>query len=167
MSTDNTFYAQGGPLAGVNLSAVSTTAEFPLGTTVEGTKNSEWEYVFSACGITQYQAVVINGSGTARPSLTALAVSMKKIGVAQVAIACGSYGWVARKGYGLTCNLVASSAATSQLYTSATAGALDSTLVTAAGIVGAVSITAASAGGTTVATISLGATAVQFDRDQD
>ena len=167
MATDNTFYPQGGPLAGVNLSQVDAAKTVPLGTTVVGNANSEFEYVFSACGITQYQAVVINGAGSAFPATTALAVSLKKIGLAQVAIACGSYGWVGRKGFGLSANMVASAAATSQLFTTTTAGALGTTLVTAGGVVGGVSIGAASAGGTTVVTVSLGTTAVQFDRDQD
>lgn len=157
MSTDNTFFANGGPIAGVNLTNTSTTAEFPVGTVVEGTNASKWEYVFAGVSaIAQYDAVVINGCGTARPSLTALAVCMKKIGIAQVAIACGSYGWVARQGFLLNCSLAASSGATSQLYTTSTSGVLGSTLVTAAQVVGAVSITAASAGGTTVAPVSLG-----------
>jgi hypothetical protein len=167
MSTNNTFFATDGPLVGVNLTDVQTTADFRLGCTVTGTNNSEFEYVFSACGITAGQAVVINGCGSAFPATTALAVCMKKIGIAQTAIACGSYGWVARRGYGLSCNLVASAGATAQLYTTSTAGALGTTLVSAGGVVGGVSITAASAGGTTLATVSLGAPAVQFDRDQD
>lgn len=167
MSTDNTFFANGGPIVGVNLTNTSTTADFAVGTAIRGTNDSEFEFVYSACGITQYQAVVINGCGSAFPATTALAVCMKKIGVAQVAIACGSYGWVARRGYALNCNMVASAGATAQLFTTSTAGALGTTLVTAGGVVGGVSISAASAGGTTVCTISLGAPAVQFDRDQD
>lgn len=153
MSTDNTFFAIGGPLAGVNLTNTSTTAEFPVGTIVKGTKSSMWEYVQALSGIAQYNAVCINGSGNAAPSTTAHAVSMKKVGFAQVAIASGSYGWVARSGFQLTVMLAASCAAGAQLYTTATAGTLDDAVVTAAAIPGAICTVAASAGGVTNTTI--------------
>lgn len=153
MATDNTHFAVGGPLAGVNLTNVSTTAEFPVGTTVSGNKNSVWEYVYAASGIAQYNAVCITGSGNAMPSTTTHAVTAKKVGFAQVAIASGSYGWVARAGFQLTVMLAASCAAGAQLYTTATAGTLDDAVVTAAAIPGAVCTVAASGGGVTNTTI--------------
>lgn len=147
------------PLAGLGLTEVTDTPRHQTGLMVNGSNGAVYEYVYSICGITVNQAVVINGCGSAFPATTALAVCMKKIGIAQTAIACGSYGWVARQGYVLNCNLVASAGATAQLYTTSTAGALGTTLVTAAQIVGAVSVTAASGGGTTVCVVSLGAPA--------
>lgn len=144
----------------VDLAANEATRRNQLGLTVQGTDGSLWEYVYAGSGIAQYQAVVVNGCGTAYPATTALAVCMKKIGVAQNAITCNYYGWVARQGYNLSANLVASATATSQLYTTSTAGALGSTLVTAAQIAGALSVTAASGGGTTVCGVSLGTPSV-------
>lgn len=148
------------PSIGVDLTSNETTPQYATGFTVQGTNNTLYEYVYSICGITAGQAVVINGCGSAFPATTALAVCMKKIGAAQVAITCGNYGFVARSGFGINVNLVASAGATAQLYTTATAGALGTTLVTASLIAGAVSITAASGGGTTLCAVSFGAPAV-------
>lgn len=148
------------PVVTQDLTDVETSPRHQTGMIVHGTDGGVYEYVYAGAAITQYDAVVINGCGTARPATTALAVSMKKIGVAQIAFACGEYGFVARQGYGLTCNLVANAGATAQLYTTATAGALGTTLVTAALVAGALSVTAASAGGTTAATVSFGTPAV-------
>lgn len=157
MSTDNTFFVNGGPIAGVNLTDVSTTARFPVGTVCDGTNSSKWEYVLAVSGIAQYNAVCINGSGGAVPSTTALAASIRKIGFAQTAIASGSYGWVARSGFGLTVMLAASCAAGAQLYTTATAGTLDDAVVTAGVLPGAICIVAASAGGVTNTTVTVAA----------
>lgn len=148
------------PAIGIDLASNETTPLHSLGFTVLGTNNTVYEYVYSICGITAGQAVVINGCGSAFPATTALAVCMKKIGAAQVAITCGNYGFVARSGYGINVNLVASAGATAQLYTTSTAGALGTTLVTAGVVVGGVSITAASAGGTTLCPVAFGNPAV-------
>ena len=147
MATSNTFYPQGGPLAGVNLANTSTTAEFPVGTTVQGNANSSWEYVQAMVDIAQYNAVCINGSGGARPATTTHVATMKKIGFAQVAITSGSFGWVARQGAGFTVMVAASCLANVALYTTATAGTLDDAVVTAGAIPGVVAIVAGSAGG--------------------
>lgn len=155
MSTDNTFFANGGPLGGVNLTNVGDTAEFPVGTLVEGTNASIWEYVRATDGaVTQYQAVCINGSGTAIPATTTHAGTLKKVGFAQVAIGSGQYGWVARMGYGLTVKAAASAAAGALIYTTATAGTVDSTAVTAACIMGTTLIVASSGGGVSNVTMT-------------
>lgn len=145
-------------VAGINLTDTTNTTPTPvaLGTIVSGTNGSQWEYVFAGSGISQYMTVLINGSGTAYPSTTALAVSMKKVGFAQSAISSGYYGWVARSGYGLTTSLLASCAAGAQLYTTSTAGSLDDAVVTAGLIPGALCIVAASGGGATNTTITAG-----------
>lgn len=168
MSTDNTFFANGGPYAGVNLTVVSTTAEYPLGTLVQATNASVWEYVQAGtAAIAQYDAVAINGSGNAQSATTAIAATHRKVGFAQVAIACGSYGWVARMGTGLTCKLAASAAAGAQLYTTATAGTLDSTKVTAGGLVGVFAISAASGGGVTLCPVAAGSAAVVIEQTKN
>lgn len=150
MSTDNTFFVNGGPIAGVNLTNVGTTAEFPLGTLCDGTNASKWEYVQAMSGIAAGNAVCINGSGLAVPSTTAFAVSFKKVGFAQTAITSGSYGWVARCGYGLQCLVGATVGAGVQLYTTSTAGALSSTVVTAGVVPGVTAIVAGSSANTTI-----------------
>jgi hypothetical protein len=149
MSTDNTFFANGGPYGGVNLTVVNTSPDYPVGTIVHGSNSSMWEYVRAELAdVTQYAAVAINVSGIAQNCTTAIAATSRKIGFAQVAIACGSYGWVARMGQGLTVKLAANATANAQLYTSASAGVLDSTKVTAGGIGGCFNgNTAGSAGG--------------------
>ncbi len=148
------------PSIGIDLTSNETVPLHNTGFTVLGTNNTMYEYVYSICGITAGQAVVINGCGSAFPATTALAVCMRKIGAAQVAITCGNYGFVARSGFGVNCNLVANAGATAQLYTTATAGALGTTLVTGGVIVGAVSVTAASAGGTSLCAVAFGSPAV-------
>lgn len=168
MSTNNTFYADGGPIAGVNFSNVSTTAEYPVGTQVKGSNASMWEYVQAGtAAIAQYDAVAINGSGNAQSCTTAIAATSRKIGFAQVAIACGSYGWVARAGTALTVKLAASASAGAQLYTTATAGTLDSTKVTAGGIVGTFAISAASGGGVTLCPVAAGSQAVVIEQTKN
>jgi hypothetical protein len=166
MSTDNTFFALGGPYSGVNLTVVNTTADFPVGTIVTGTNSSLWEYVKAeTADVAQYAAVAINGSGNAQNCTTAIAATSRKIGFAQVAIACGSYGWVARMGVGLTVKIAASATANAQLYTTATAGTLDSTKVTAGGLGGVfLGNTAGSGGG--VSTIPTNAAAPAFVIEQ-
>jgi hypothetical protein len=156
MSTDNTFFVTDGPIAGVNLTNTSTTAEFPVGTVADGTNSSRWQYVQAGSGISQYNCVLINNSGSAFPSTTGLAVSVKSVGFAQTAIASGSYGWVARAGFGLTTSVAASCAAGVALYTTATAGVIDDAIVSAGALPAVIATAAASAGGATNVAIQAG-----------
>jgi hypothetical protein len=139
MSTSNTSFPIGGAIAGVNLTNTSTTPEFAVGHKVQ-TKDGIYEYVKAGSGIAAYDCVLITGSGVAVPSLTATAVSIKKPGFAQVAIASGSYGWVAREGDTIRVNCAANCAAGVQLYTTATAGVLDDTIVSQGALHGVVSL---------------------------
>ena len=154
MSSNTNFVTSA--VSGINLTNISDTAEFAVGTIVNGNNGSVWQYVYAGSGIAQYNAVLVNGSGTAFPSTTALAVSTKTVGFAQVAITSGYYGWVARAGFGLTAMLAASCAAGAQLYTTSTAGTLDDAVVTAGALPGVICVVAASAGGVTNTTISAG-----------
>lgn len=138
MSTSNTHFPTGGPLAGVNLATTNTSADFPVGTQVLG-NNAKWEYVKAASTIAQFDAVLIGLSGNASPATTGLAVSVKKVGFAQVAIASGSYGWVAREG-NVTANCAANCAAGAQLYTTATAGVLDDAVVSQGAVHGCIAL---------------------------
>ena len=140
MSTDNTFYPVGGPFVGVNLTAVSTTQDFPLGAKVQGNKGTTWEYVQASGAIAQYAAVGIGASGQAAELTTTTAASVKKVGFAQVAFADNEYGWVAREGDSIRCKLAANCAAGAQLYTTATAGVLDDAVVSQGAVHGAVCV---------------------------
>ena len=63
-------------------------------------------------------------AGTASPVTHALARAGNSIGVAQNAIASGSYGWVAINGHSLRVNTLAAEGVGVTLYTTDTAGAL-------------------------------------------
>lgn len=144
MATNNAFFPTGGPIAGVNLTNTSATAEFPVGTQVDGKSGDRYEYVYAKSTVAQYDAVCISTSGNAQPVSTALAVSVKKIAFAQVAITSAQYGWVARCGNNIRVNVAANCASGVQLYTTSTAGTLDDTVVTAGLVAGVLAVTSIS-----------------------
>lgn len=100
----------------------STTKKFRLGSVRRSTAGVDYCYVKAGAAIAQYDAVRLNAAGfeDARPTSAAGQVVF---GVAQVAIASGSYGWVAVRGQ-VTCKVVAATAIGSPLVTNATAGTL-------------------------------------------
>lgn len=128
----------------VDLAGNDSTARVQVGTTVMATDGSKYEYVYAFSAIAQYDAVAILTSGNARPISTAIAVSAKKVGFAQVAITSGYYGWVARSGNNIRVNVAANCGAGAQLYTTATAGTLDDAIVTASMIAGCYALTSIS-----------------------
>ena len=124
-----------GPL-GANYTLTSTTQKFALGLKYfDPGVVAEFEYVNASAAISQYDAVMITDSKTASQLTTTNAGAIPgAVGVAQVAIASGSYGWVLRrggiKGGGLKLNVLASCLKNVKLYTTATAGAIDDTATT-------------------------------------
>lgn len=89
-----------------------------------------YELVQAAEAIAAYETVVITYAGAASKLTTTNAGAIpQKVGVAQNAIASGSYGWVVREGP-LTVKVLASCAKDVKLYTTATAGAIDDTATT-------------------------------------
>ena len=114
------------PLLGAALTAVETTNVWglPLGTISPGPAGSLYMLVQAGGTIAQYDVVSVTSAGSAVALTKALADAGRKIGVAQVAIANGSFGWVLVKGVGRA-NVLASAAADAALYTTATAGSLD------------------------------------------
>ena len=94
---------------GVDFNSSSTTALFALGTEVLGSGASEWTYVFATAAITTGQVCGIYPTGTAILVGTALmggagpagTTGLLNFGVAQTAIAAGSFGWLARRGMGM------------------------------------------------------------------
>lgn len=119
----NTHYAISGAL-GAKLGEAEASAKFALGQTVKGNNASEWLYVLAGGTIAQYDCVAVEFAGTASPVTHALARAGNTIGVAQNAIASGSYGWVAINGHSLRVNTLAAEGVGVTLYTTDTAGAL-------------------------------------------
>lgn len=125
---------------GVDFTATPTTAEFDLGTVVDGTDGSKWIYVKASAAITQYDCVAIDEDYNATPMTKALADAGHRPGFAQVAFASADYGWVALEGSNISARLGASCAADVQLYTTAGAGILDDTAASQTAIRGVVAV---------------------------
>ena len=102
-----------------SITRVSTSAEFPLGYEVEVPATSEsssaytdmvprvWVYVFNDNGVTAFAAghIIRRDLGTATydgvpTAAAALVANIALLGVAQHAIAGGSYGFILKKGIG-------------------------------------------------------------------
>ena len=119
-------------------------APMTLGTRVTATDGSHWVFVQAGAAITQYSWVAITEDFQAVMGTTALAAAGHQVGFAQVAFADNDFGWVAVHAPGnITARLLASCAADVQLYTSATAGALDDTSAGVNLIRGVVAVAAA------------------------
>ena len=91
---------------GVNLTAATTAPLFALNQKVLGTGDSEWHYVIATAALVTGQFVQINSAGTANILSTAIlngagvdgTTGNLDRGVAQFAVAAGSYAFVAKKG---------------------------------------------------------------------
>lgn len=93
-------------------------------------KRGEWIYVLAGAAIAQYAWVGIDGEGDAAELTTTTYAASAVIGVAQVAIASGEYGWVwvgrgGGTGSGIKGKVAASYVAFAALNTTATAGVAD------------------------------------------
>lgn len=144
-------------LAGVNFNNVddSDAPAHTVGTIVIGTDGSKWIYVQALSTIAQYDALAIITSGSAEnanmgavPLTTTNALTSIRFGIAQVAIASSKYGWVALDGNNLRVKTLVACQPAVPLFTTATAGSLDDTVVTAGHVHGVVlksSATSASA----------------------
>ena len=121
-------------MQGVDLEKTVTSAEgpeFTIGERHPGNKGTEWMYVRALSTIAQYDAVAVNLSSNAVPITTTNASTAgPAIGFAQVAIASTSFGWVALQGQDIKCKVLVDCAKGARLYTTATAGELDDTIVT-------------------------------------
>lgn len=100
---------------------------FTVGTIINTSNGGQYMFVLAAAAITQYDFVSIETSYNASPvSVTTVnATSAPMIGVAQVAISSGDYGWVALAGQSLSGNVLLSCAADTALYATTVAGSLD------------------------------------------
>ena len=111
---------------GANLASDSTTALFGVGDRYVDSAGNEYVYVKASSAIAQYDCVTYDETynTTVAPVSTSNDARGDKVGVAPVAIASGSYGWLQVFGP-CTMNVKASCAANVRLDTTATAGSLD------------------------------------------
>jgi hypothetical protein len=138
------------PLVGPNLTQVDTTAVIKVGTVGYGNDGSKWMYVKAMSTIAQYDCVVITNSGSAVggeigavPVTTTNALTSPRVAFAQTAITSASYGWVALEGNNLRVNCLIACQPKVPLFTTATAGSLDDTVVTAGHVHGVVALSSA------------------------
>ncbi len=135
-SATYTGYAQASAVSSTNTPDYpGPTGPFVLGMVAKGIDGSEWVYVLAGGTINAGDVVIITNTAalwTANAITTILAVGKlgDLVGVALVAIASGSYGWVQRAGKCATLNVIASVAANAQLRTTNTAGRLTGTTAT-------------------------------------
>lgn len=122
-----------------------------VGTVVKGTGDSEFVFVQASSTINNGDVCQINTlAQTAAPLTSAGGLTGNQIGVAQVPITNGQYGWLQRAGKCDNMNVAAGTTANAQLAATATPGVVSSTTSTFKGVTGAV-ITTTSAGAATVA----------------
>lgn len=121
-----------GPLVkilGIDFTATHTTQKHGLGAKVPATDGREYTYVLAGAAIAATDAVVFSAGWSAiKTPATADAIFH---GVAHVAIASGSYGWVVTRGI-VSCKAAATVVAGAAAVTIATAGTLDDTAASAA-----------------------------------
>lgn len=113
---------------GANLNASVTTADFALNTVLNGSSDSLWVFVNANGAISAGDCVQINATGTAtRATAAGVATETNTVAFAQYAFADGEYGWVAKRGRGMTISVSATAADNTQLYIATTSGKLSTT----------------------------------------
>lgn len=141
---NNVFTADAASAAGAG-SGYDNPPHAPLDIT-HGTNGGLWLYINAITIINQYDCVYVDQFGNASQITKALADTYEgRVGFAQIAIASGSYGWVALSGTNLKVTLLASTAKDAPLYTTSTAGVLSATSSSQDLIAGVTAITAAPA----------------------
>lgn len=113
-------------IIGANTASDSTDAKFGVGDLVTDQSGNQFVYVKASSAIAQYDVVTYDETfiTTVAPLSTSNDARGDKVGVAPVAIASGSYGWVQISGPAIA-NVLASCAANVRLNTTGTAGSLD------------------------------------------
>lgn len=118
---------------------------FAPGTVMRGTGESEFIFVKASAAIAAGDACIITtATGAATGITTTNGTLGNLVGVAQVAIASGSYGWLQRAGYTQNINTVSNTQPNVLLYTTATAGLLDDLGTTGVKTVSGIVLTASS-----------------------
>lgn len=120
-------------LAGVIPTRTSTTAEFGLGNESDSGTITH-RYVKAAAAIAAGDAVMFATGDADEPHAVTptTAVNQPVAGIAPVAIASGSFGWIVVRGKVAAAKVAASTAAGAQLGTSAVAGTLSTITIAAA-----------------------------------
>ena len=143
-------------LVGVDLTDVQTTAnaKFAVGTVVQLSDGGKATYVRALSTIAQFDAVGINAANAAFPLETTNALTTKKVGFAQTAIASASYGWVHTAGI-VKVNLALNCDDNVPLYATSTGGVLDDATVSGL-LVGGITSTVTISNATAVTCIAAG-----------
>lgn len=131
-------------IVGANLASDSTTPLFGVGDVFEDYNGNVYVYVKATSAIAQYDAVTYDEtfSTTVAPVSSSNDARGDKLGVAPVAIASGSYGWLQIYGP-CTLTVLGSCAANVELATTATAGSLDDATTTGFIVAEGIFVTAA------------------------
>lgn len=140
-------------LLGCNISATYTSAEqaalgMARGTLTTAQHGQIYEFTQALSTVAQYDAVAFLGdSSTSDAFITRVAplettngALSAKVGIAQVAITSGEYGWVALNGGQLQVKALIACQPGVPLYATATAGSVDDAIVSASGIVGLIAL---------------------------
>jgi len=114
-----------------------------VGTRMVGIDSAEWLYITAGSAIAQYDAVTVTEAFSGVPATKALIDDHHIFAVAPAAISSGEYGWVQLTGV-TTINVLASCAADTQLFSTATAGSLDDASTSQTAVNGIVLTTARS-----------------------
>lgn len=113
---------------GVDLTRVDSTAQFTVGTTEYGSDGNWYQYATATTAVAAYAAASISSAGAAAElTTTTSGAGPVAVGVPQVAVGAGSYGWFVRWGLSFTVLAAAGSVAGAKQYTTATAGVVDDT----------------------------------------
>lgn len=122
---------------------------FTVGTVAAGTGESYWIFVKASAAIAAGDVCQITTATSAATGITTTnGLLGDLVGVAQVAIASGSYGWLQRAGSCQNITVIAATAPNVALYTSATAGAIDDATTTGVKLISGIIITATSGAAT-------------------
>lgn len=146
------------------LTVESDVQKLALGTTVQDERGNTYTYVQAASQLDKYGAASILGDGTAIALTTTAAASSKRIGIPQLTLTSGYYGWVQTAGKALV-KLAANCAPNVPLYTTATAGVLDDAVVSQGLVLGTVAETSISNATAVTVTMAQGAMIGSGDMD--
>lgn len=125
---------------------------FTVGTVMKGTGDAEFVFVKASAAIAIGDVCQITtATQAATPITTTNATLGNQVGVAQVAIASGAYGWLQRNGACSNINVAAGCVQNVQLAATATAGVLDDAVTTGLKNVNGIVITTTTTPAATVA----------------
>lgn len=122
-----------------------------VGTYVQGTGESQYVFIYASGNVNMGDVVQLSPTYTAVSVTTTLATFGSQLGVAQVTILAGAYGWVQRCGYCQKIGTNAAAAVAVQLATTSGAGLIDDATTTATKNITGI-VLATTAGAATVVT---------------